>query len=390
MLQQFKFNNLLILNFISYIFKSYLIRYPAPKNIGYFWNFGVLSVFFFFVQFISGFFLAMFYTPNIEYAFFSIEYIMNDIHFGWLIRYIHANGASFFFFVIYIHLLRGIYYSSYKFPRTNLWLSGLIIYFLLMATAFLGYVLPWGQMSFWAATVITNFLTVVPIIGQDLLYWIWGGYSINNATLNRFFCLHFILPFIIIILIIFHIFLLHQVGSSNELKFSTPTNNKINFFPFFILKDLFSIFIVLFLFNLIVFFFPELFNHAINYIQSNPIVTPTHIVPEWYFLPFYAILRSILNKTYGIIVMFLSMILLFLFSIFDTEYFILQKYNIYNIFFFWYFFFNFIFLGFLGSQTAEYPCVEFGLLCSIIHFFFCLIYLPLISSFEKYIFFIKF
>lgn len=199
----------------------------------------------------------MFYTPHIDYAFFSVEYIMNDIYFGWFIRYIHANGASFFFLVVYIHLLRGIYYSSYKFPRNSLWISGLIIYFLLMATAFLGYVLPWGQMSFWAATVITNFLTVVPIIGDDLMYWIWGGYSINNATLNRFFCLHFLLPFIVIIVIIFHIVLLHQVGSSNELKLITNINNKISFFPYFILKDLFSIIFISLFFIFIFFFFQK-------------------------------------------------------------------------------------------------------------------------------------
>lgn len=376
-------NLYLIINIIFEQLKSYLIRYPAPKNIGYFWNFGSMAALFLVVQLASGIFLAMFYTPHIDYAFSSIEYIMSDIYYGWLIRYIHANGASFFFFVVYIHLLRSIYYSSYKFPRTNLWLSGVIIYFLLMATAFLGYVLPWGQMSFWAATVITNLLTVFPIIGEDLVYWIWGGYSINNATLNRFFCLHFLAPFVVLLLVVLHFILLHQVGSSTELKVATAVNNKISFFPYFIVKDIFTIVLILWLFSLVVFFFPELFNHAINYIPANPLITPTHIVPEWYFLPFYAILRSILNKTFGIIAMFLSIAVLALFSVLDTEYGHSKVYNQSNKIVFWFFFLNFVFLGFLGSQTAEYPCVELGLLCTILHLIFCFIYLPFFSNIER-------
>lgn len=380
----YNMNDYMIINLIFDQIKSFLIRYPAPKNIGYFWNYGSMCAFFLAVQLITGIFLAMFYTPHVDHAFYSIEYIMNEIYYGWLIRYMHANGASFFFFVIYIHMLRSIYYSSYKFPRTNLWLSGIIIYFLLMATAFLGYVLPWGQMSFWAATVITNFITVIPIIGEDLIYWVWGGYSINNATLNRFFCLHFLLPFIVSVFVILHLILLHQVGSSTELKLgNTSINNKISFFPYFIVKDLYTIILIIWFFSFVVFFFPEIFNHAINYIAANPLVTPVHIVPEWYFLPFYAILRSILNKTLGILAMFVSMAILAVFSILDYENGTVKIYSRWNKIFFWFFFFNFVFLGFLGSQTAEYPCVELGLFSTSVHLILCLIYLPIFSSFEN-------
>ena len=367
--------NFFALNIISYYVKSYLIRYPAPSNIGYFWNYGSLSIFFLVVQIFSGLFLAMFYTPHIDYAFSSIEHIMDNISYGWLIRYLHANGASFFFFVVYIHILRGLFYSSYQFPRTNLWVSGITIYFLLMGTAFLGYVLPWGQMSFWAATVITNFLTVVPFLGEELVYWIWGGYSINNATLNRFFCLHFIFPFIVAALVLLHLFLLHQTSSSNELQVKLNLNSKISFFPYFIIKDLVTVLLLSLLISIILFYSPEIFNHSINYVPANPLVTPSHIVPEWYFLPFYAILRSILNKTFGIITMVFSMAILYLFPLLD------HSLSGINVFFreyrwmYWFFCFNFVYLGFLGSQTAEYPCVELGLLCTIFHICYCFVYL---------------
>lgn len=376
-------NNLFLVNIAFSSIKSYLIRYPAPKNIGYFWNFGSLSALFLVVQVITGLFLAMFYTPHIDYAFISIEHIMNDIYYGWLVRFMHANGASFFFFFVYIHILRGVYYGSYQFPRTNVWISGVTIYFILMGTAFLGYVLPWGQMSFWAATVITNLLTVIPYIGEEVVYLIWGGYSINNATLNRFFCLHYLLPFVVILLVVIHFILLHQVSSSNELKLKSIVNTKIAFYPYFIIKDLLTMFMALLAFVIIVFYFPEIFNHSINYVPADPLITPPHIVPEWYFLPFYAILRSILNKTFGIIMMFLSMVVLYIFPILDPGFGYIKIINpIYRIFF-WFFVLNFVFLGFLGSQTAEYPCVELGLICTIFHLFYCFIYLPLISTLER-------
>lgn len=372
-------HNFFAFNIIYYYIRSYLIRYPAPSNIGYFWNYGSLAIFFLVIQIVSGLFLAMFYTPHIEYAFSSIEHIMDNLSYGWLIRYLHANGASFFFFVVYIHILRGIFYSSYKFPRTNLWISGITIYFLLMGTAFLGYVLPWGQMSFWAATVITNFVTVIPFIGEELVYWIWGGYSINNATLNRFFCLHFLFPFIVAILVALHLFLLHQTSSSTELQLKLNLNTKLSFFPYFIIKDLVTVLLFTLLISLVIFYTPEIFNHSINYVPANPLVTPSHIVPEWYFLPFYAILRSILNKTLGIVTMILSMAILYLFPVID------QSINGINVFIgyyrmiFWFFAWNFVYLGFLGSQTAEYPCVELGLFCTLIHLIYCFIYLNIIK-----------
>lgn len=377
-------NNIVIINILYYYIKQYLVRYPAPKNIGYFWNYGSLSILFLCLQLVTGLFLAMFYIAHIEHAFFSIEHLMSNISYGWLIRYLHANGASFFFFVVYIHILRGIFYNSYQFPRTNLWISGVSIYFLLMGAAFLGYVLPWGQMSFWAATVITNVLTVIPYIGDELVYLIWGGYSINNATLTRFFCLHFLLPFLILLLVCIHLLLLHQCGSTTELKIKTLLDTKISFFPYFIIKDLFTTFIFLFLLSIIVFFIPELFNHSINYVQANPLVTPSHIVPEWYFLPFYAILRSILNKTFGIITMFLSMAVLYFFPVLDPSIGNIKiTFEFYSVFF-WFFFFNFLFLGFLGSETAEYPCVELGLFCTFIHLVYCFIYIPFISGIERF------
>lgn len=377
-------NNLFVLNIISFYIKSYLIRYPAPSNIGYFWNYGSLAIFFLVIQIVTGLFLAMFYTPHIDYAFLSIEHIMNNISYGWFVRYFHANGASFFFFVVYIHILRGIFYSSYQFPRTNLWISGVTIYFLLMGTAFLGYVLPWGQMSFWAATVITNLLTVLPYIGEEIVYWIWGGYSINNATLNRFFCLHFLLPFLVALLVCLHLILLHQTSSTTELQIKLNLNSKISFFPYFIIKDLVTVLLFSFFISVIVFYIPEMFNHSINYVPANPLVTPSHIVPEWYFLPFYAILRSILNKTFGIITMFVSMAILYFFPILDQSISGIKVFSLFSKRIFWFFSLNFIYLGFLGSQTAEYPCVELGLLCTYIHLVYCIIYLPLIADLYKW------
>jgi ubiquinol-cytochrome c reductase cytochrome b subunit len=375
--------NVYLVNILFDTVKSYLIRYPAPKNIGYFWNFGSMSALFLIVQLLTGIFLAMFYTPHIDHAFISIEHIMNDIYYGWLIRFMHANGASFFFFFLYVHILRGVYYGSYQFPRTNVWISGVTIYFILMATAFLGYVLPWGQMSFWAATVITNLLTVIPYIGEEVVYLVWGGYAINNATLGRFFGLHFLLPFLVAFLVVIHFSVLHEVSSSNELKAKTINDTKIPFYPYFMIKDLLTMFIGILAFSIIIFYLPELFNHSINYVPADILVTPPHIVPEWYFLPFYAILRSILDKTFGIIMMFLSMVVLYMFPILDPGFGYIKIIKFIYRFFFWFFALNFLFLGFIGSQTAEHPCVELGLLCTIFHLFYSFIYLPFISTLER-------
>lgn len=376
-------NNILFVNFVSKALYSYLIKYPTPMNINYLWNFGFMSAIFLVIQIVSGLFLTFFFTPHVDLAFFSVEHIMRDVNYGWLIRYVHANGASFFFFLVYIHILKGIYYGSYYFPRTLVWFTGVIIYILMMGTAFLGYVLPWGQMSYWAATVITNFVTVIPVVGKDIVYWVWGGYSINNATLNRFFSLHHLLPFVIALLSAYHIYQLHKSGSSNELGIRSHYLNKISFYPYFLVKDFFGLFIILFVFSIFVFFFPEAFNHSDNYIKANPLVTPAHIVPEWYFLPLYGILRSILNKTYGIIIMFVSLLVLFALPFVDKSLIKNKTFKPFNRTLFWFFSFNFLFLGYLGSQAPVYPYIEFGVICSHFHLLYFFLLIPLSVFFES-------
>jgi ubiquinol-cytochrome c reductase cytochrome b subunit len=377
-----KFNNFIFLDFAASKIYSYLIKYPTPINFTYMWNFGSMAGLFLIVQILSGFFLTMFYVPHIDYAFNSIEHIMRDVNYGWLIRYIHSNGASFFFFVIYIHILKGLYYGSYQYPRHLVWFSGIIIYILMMGTAFLGYVLPWGQMSYWAATVITNMLTVIPFIGKDIVYWVWGGYAINNATLARFFSLHYILPFIIALIAIYHLYQLHKMGSGNELGLKTTYFNKIAFFPYFVIKDIFGISILFIAYFIFLFFLPETLGHSDNYIMANPLVTPSHIVPEWYFLPFYGILRSILDKTYGIIIMFVSMIVLFFLPIFDKTIIRSKSFKVIHRFSFWLFTFNFLFLGYLGSQAPISPYIELGVISSHLHLLYFFLLLPIITIFE--------
>jgi len=377
-----KFNNFIFLDFAASKIYSYLIKYPTPINFTYMWNFGSMAGLFLIVQILSGFFLTMFYVPHIDYAFNSIEHIMRDVNYGWLIRYIHSNGASFFFFLIYIHILKGLYYGSYQYPRHLVWFSGIIIYILMMGTAFLGYVLPWGQMSYWAATVITNMLTVIPFIGKDIVYWVWGGYAINNATLARFFSLHYILPFIIALIAIYHLYQLHKMGSGNELGLKTTYFNKIAFFPYFVIKDIFGISILFIAYFIFLFFLPETLGHSDNYIMANPLVTPSHIVPEWYFLPFYGILRSILDKTYGIIIMFVSMIVLFFLPIFDKTIIRSKSFKVIHRFSFWLFTFNFLFLGYLGSQAPISPYIELGVISSHLHLLYFFLLLPIITIFE--------
>jgi quinol-cytochrome oxidoreductase complex cytochrome b subunit len=376
-------NNVLFVNFVSKAVYSYLIKYPTPMNINYLWNFGFMSAIFLVIQIVSGLFLTFFFTPHVDLAFLSVEHIMRDVNYGWLIRYIHANGASFSSSLVYVHILKGIYYGSYYFPRTLVWFTGCIIYILMMGTAFLGYVLPWGQMSYWAATVITNFVTVIPVVGKDIVYWIWGGYSINNATLNRFFSLHYLLPFVIALLSVYHIYQLHKSGSSNELGVRSHYLNKISFYPYFLVKDFFGLFIVLFLFSIFVFFFPEAFNHSDNYIKANPLVTPAHIVPEWYFLPLYGILRSILNKTYGIIIMFVSLLVLFLLPFIDKSLIKNKTFKPFNRSLFWFFSLNFLFLGYLGSQAPVFPYIELGVICSHFHLLYFFLLIPLSVFFES-------
>jgi ubiquinol-cytochrome c reductase cytochrome b subunit len=384
-----RISNFIFLDFVGSKLYSYLIKYPTPINLNYMWGFGSMAGLFLVIQILSGFFLTMFYVPHIDYAFNSIEHIMRDVNYGWLIRYIHSNGASFFFFVIYLHILKGLYYGSYQYPRHIVWFSGIIIYILMMGTAFLGYVLPWGQMSYWAATVTTNMVTVIPYFGKDIVYWVWGGYAINNATLARFFSLHYILPFVIAVLAVYHILQLHKMGSGNELGIKVNVYNKISFFPYFIIKDLFGISLLLILYSFFLFFLPEKLGHSDNYIMANPLVTPSHIVPEWYFLPFYGILRSILDKTYGIIIMFASMLILFFLPVLDKSLIRTKTFKVAHRILFWVFVFNFAFLGYLGGQAPVSPYIELGVIGSHIHLLYFVLFLPTMSLFDSLIKFIR-
>ena len=271
-----------------------LNEYPTPRNLSYMWNFGSLAGIVLVIMIATGILMAMQYTPHVDYAFDSVERIMRDVNGGWLLRYVHMNGAHFFFIVVYIHILRGLYYGSYKAPREILWMIGVVILLLMMATAFMGYVLPWGQMSFWGATVITNLFSAIPLIGPDIVVWLWGGFSVDNPTLNRFFALHYLLPFIIVAMVFLHLWALHRFGSNNPLGIDAKgPQDKIPFHPYFTTKDLFGLGVFLLVFSAVVFFAPNYMGHPENYIEANPLVTPPHIVPEWYFLPFYAILRAI-------------------------------------------------------------------------------------------------
>lgn len=270
------------------------IDYPTPKNLNYWWNFGSLAGLMLVIMILTGLFLAMNYVPHTSMAFDSVERIMRDVNYGWLLRYLHANGASMFFILVYIHIFRGLYYGSYKAPREILWWLGLVIYLLMMATGFLGYVLPWGQMSFWGATVITNLFSAFPIVGDYIVTWLWGGFSVDNPTLNRFFPLHFLLPFVILGVVVMHVWALHSVKSNNPLGIDMKTpQDSIPFHPYYTIKDLFGIGVFLMFYLGFVFWAPNFFGEPDNYIPANPMVTPAHIVPEWYYLPFYAILRSV-------------------------------------------------------------------------------------------------
>ncbi len=269
-------------------------KHPTPKNLNYFWNFGSLAGLCLVIQILTGLFLAMHYTAHVNSAFNSVEHIMRDVNFGWLIRYMHAVGASMFFIVVYIHIFRGLYYGSYKSPREVLWALGVIILLLMMATAFMGYVLPWGQMSFWGATVITNLFSALPLVGEPIVNWLWGGFSVDNPTLNRFFALHFLMPFVIVGVVILHILALNAFGSNNPKGIDVKgPQDVIPFHPYYSIKDMFGIGVFLLVFAGFLFFAPNYLGHPDNYIEANPLVTPSHIVPEWYFLPFYAILRAI-------------------------------------------------------------------------------------------------
>src|SRR5215475_11671002 len=288
-----------------------LNEYPTPRNLSYWWNFGSLAGIMLVVMIVTGIFLAMQYTPSADLAFDSVERIMRDVNFGWLLRYAHMNGASMFFAIVYIHLFRGLYYGSYKTPRELLWILGVIILVLLIATAFMGYVLPWGQMSYWAATVITNLFSAIPLIGSSIVTWLWGGFAVGGPTLNRFYSLHYLLPFVIVGVVGLHIWALHMVGQNNPTGVE-PKSDKdtVAFTPYATIKDSFLLAVFCLMFAWFVFYIPNFLGHPDNYIPANPAVTPMHIVPEWYYLPFYAILRAIPNKLLGVMALAASILVL--------------------------------------------------------------------------------
>lgn len=362
------------------ILNNHIIDYPTPSNINYFWGFGSLAGFCLTSQIITGILLAMHYSPHINWAFNSIEHIIRDVNYGWFIRYVHSNGASMFFIMTYLHIGRALYFKSYR--KTILWFTGIGILFLMMATAFLGYVLPWGQMSFWGTTVITNLASVIPICGENIAKWLWGGFSIDNATLNRFFSLHYLIPFLISGLAIGHLSILHVQGSTNPLGINSNIDT-ISFYPYFYVKDLFGLILLLIFFSFFIFFNSNLLGHADNYIKANPLVTPTHIVPEWYFLPFYAILRSIPNKIGGVFCFAFSIVILLFLPFLISFKIKSSKFDIMSQFFFWFFIFDVILLGFLGSQVVEYPYVEVSQIATFFYFSYFLVILPFLSFIEN-------
>jgi len=375
-----RWNKSFLLSFID----SHIINYPTPINLNYFWSFGSSAGICLVVQIVTGIFLAMHYTPHIDYAFSSVEHIMRDVNNGWLLRYLHSNGASMFFVVVYCHIFRGLYFGSYIRPRGLLWCSGVILFLLMMATAFMGYVLPWGQMSFWGATVITNLFSAIPFVGSSIVEWLWGGFSVDNATLNRFYSLHYLFPFIIAGLTIVHLSLLHKDGSNNPLGINTNVEY-ISFYPYFYVKDLFAFFIFLTFLLIFVFFAPNTLGHPDNYIPANPLVTPPHIVPEWYFLPFYAILRSIPDKLGGVVAMISAILVLLLLPVINTSEIRSNKFRPIFSFFYWFLVSDFLLLGWIGQKPVESPYIEIGVYATVFYFMFFLVLLPVIGLVEKYL-----
>jgi ubiquinol-cytochrome c reductase cytochrome b subunit len=362
---------------------SYVIDSPQPSNLSYLWNFGSLLAFCLGVQIITGVTLGMHYTPNVLEAFDSVEHIMRDVQNGWLIRYLHSNTASAFFFLVYLHIGRGLYYGSYKAPRTIVWTIGTIIFILMMATAFLGYVLPYGQMSLWGATVITNLMSAIPWVGQDIVEFIWGGFSVNNATLNRFFALHFVLPFVLAALVLMHLIALHDsAGSGNPLGVS-GNYDRLSFSPYFVFKDLITIFLFIIILSIFVFFMPNALGDSENYVMANPMQTPPAIVPEWYLLPFYAILRSIPNKLLGVIAMFSAILVILIMPYTDMSKIRGMAFRPFSKIAFYVFVANFLILMQLGAKHVESPFIEFGQISTILYFSHFLIIVPTITLIEN-------
>ena len=367
----------------SYANKN-VIDYPTPKNLNYLWNFGSIAGIILVIMIITGIFLAMNYQPHTDVAFQSVERIMRDVNYGWLLRYLHMNGASMFFIVIYIHMFRGMYFGSYKSPREILWIMGVAIYVTMMATAFMGYVLPWGQMSFWGATVITNLFTTIPVVGDYLVTWIWGGFTIDSPTINRFFVWHYLMPAIIVGIVIVHLWALHVTKSNNPLGIDIKSKkDTIPFHPYYTIKDLFGFGVFMIIFLYFVFFQPNFFAEADNYIPANPMVTPPHIVPEWYFLPFYAILRAIPDKLGGVIAMGGGVMILFILPWLDTSKVRSARYRPIFKVMFWVFVADVLFLGWLGIRPSEGVYLTWGRIATFYYFFHFLVLLPMLGKYER-------
>jgi quinol-cytochrome oxidoreductase complex cytochrome b subunit len=361
-----------------------LNEYPTPRNLNYWWNFGSLSGIMLVVMIATGVFLAMQYTPSSEAAFDSVERIMRDVNYGWLVRYAHSSGASMFFAIVYIHLFRGLYYGSYKQPREFLWILGVIILILMIATAFMGYVLPWGQMSYWAATVITNLFSAIPLIGQNIVTLLWGGFTVGDPTLHRFYALHYLLPFIIVAVVGLHLIALHRFGSNNPLGIDAKRpQDTIPFHPYYTIKDLFGLAVFLLIYAYFVFYAPNSLLAADNYIPANPMQTPNHIVPEWYLLPYYAILRAVPNKLLGVIMAFGSIFLLFIVPWLDTSPVRSARFRPVYKWVFWLLVIDVIALGWVGANPPEGVVVTVGQIATLYYFVHFLILFPVIGKLER-------
>lgn len=367
-----------------FTFLEHLGTYQTPKNLSYLWNLGSIAGIALVIQIVTGVILAMHYTPHADHAFNSVEHIMRNVNYGWLIRYIHAVGASMFFVAVYLHIFRGLYYGSYKSPRELLWHIGVLIFLIMMATAFMGYVLPWGQMSYWGATVITNLFSAIPVVGESIVTWLWGGFSVGNPTLNRFFSLHYLLPFIIVALVMLHLVALHVHGSNNpkgiDVKSSRDT---IDFHPYYTVKDFVGFGVYFIIFAYFIFYEPNYLGHPDNYIPANPMVTPAHIVPEWYFLPFYAILRAVPSKLGGVILMLTAILVLLFLPWLDRSPVRSNNYRPWNRIAFWFFVFDCLLLGYLGGQPAEEPYITISRIAGSYYFLHFFIITPLIAKYEK-------
>jgi len=361
-----------------------LYEYPTPRNLSYWWNFGSLSGIMLVVMIVTGVFLAMQYTPHADLAFDSVERMMRDVDYGWMLRYAHMNGASMFFALLYIHMFRGLYYGSYKQPRELLWILGVIILILAIMTAFMGYVLPWGQMSYWAATVITNLFSAIPLIGQNIVTFLWGGFTVGNPTLNRFYALHYLLPFVILAVVLLHLIALHRFGSNNPLGIEMKgPQDTLPFHPYFTIKDLFGLTVFLLIYSFFVFYAPNFLGSSDNYIPANPMQTPNHIVPEWYLLPYYAILRSVPNKLLGVVLAFGSIFLLFIVPWLDSSPVRSARFRPVYKWVFWLLVIDVIALGWVGANPPEGLVVTVGQIATLYYFVHFLILFPVIGRLER-------